>query len=122
MSELKSQIALLQGLSYVKYREVYLKSEADKVIAEKDEEIAELKKQVYDYELGLYVMQARAEKEARHDKYKRCLGMVDALTWDHNYLVDFVSSDFPNVRFKRNHRVKWIKKWLELAEKFKEEK
>ena len=40
---------------------VYLKSEADKVIAEKDAEIAELQKQVYDYAQGLYVMQARAE-------------------------------------------------------------
>ena len=44
----------------------YLKSEADKVIAEKDAAIAELKEQVHDYAQGLYVLQARAEKEARH--------------------------------------------------------
>ena len=41
----------------------YLKSEADKVIADLSEEIVGLKKQVHDYAKGLYVMQARAEKE-----------------------------------------------------------
>ena len=67
--------------------QVYLKSEADKAIADLEEshkmeveqllmEIVELKEQVHDYGLGLYVMQARAEKEARHDKYKRCLAMA----------------------------------------------
>ena len=56
---------------------VYLKSEADEVIAEKDKEIAELQKQVHDYAQGLYVIQARAEKEARHHKHKRCLAMAD---------------------------------------------
>lgn len=45
MGGLKSQIALLQGLSYVEYREVYLKSEVDEVIAEKDIEIVELKEE-----------------------------------------------------------------------------
>lgn len=34
-------------------RPYYLKSEADKVIAEKDAEIVELKKQVHDYAQGL---------------------------------------------------------------------
>ena len=51
-------------LRHNEYAEFYLKYEADKVIAEKDKEIAELQKQVHDYGLGLYVMQARAEKEA----------------------------------------------------------
>lgn len=48
MSELKSQIALLQGFSYVEYRAVYLKSEADEVIE-------------------------RISKQLRHQKHKRCL-------------------------------------------------
>lgn len=39
----------------------YIKSEADEVIAEKDKEIAELKRQVHDYAQGLYVLQARTE-------------------------------------------------------------
>lgn len=41
--------------------------EQESVIAEKDAEIVELKKQVHDYALGSYVIQARAEKEARHN-------------------------------------------------------
>ena len=63
----------------------YPKSEVDAAIAElkaklaeKDKEIAELQKQVHDYAQGLYVIQARAEKEARHQKYKRCLANAEA--------------------------------------------
>ena len=59
------------------YIKVVNKDEADKVLAEKDAEIAELKEQVHDYAQGLYVLQARAEKEARHQKYKRCLAMAE---------------------------------------------
>ncbi len=64
-----------------------LKAEADEAIADLEEshkreveqllmEIAELQKQVHDYAQGLYVIQARAEKEARHQKYKRCLAVA----------------------------------------------
>lgn len=49
---------------------VYIKADADKVIAE-------LQKQVHDYAQGLYVIQARADKDARHHKYKRCLAMAN---------------------------------------------
>ena len=53
MSELKAYIApTADGTGLADY---YLKSEADKVIAEKDKEIAELQEQVHDYGLGLYV-------------------------------------------------------------------
>lgn len=75
-------------------------------LEEQESEIVELKKQVHDYALGLYVIQAKAEKEARHQKYKRCLAMAklsikdDYLPWN----------------------MKWHKRWLELAEKFKEAK
>ena len=48
--------------------EMYKVSEVDKVLEEKDKEIAELQKQVHDYAQGLYVIQAKAEKEARHQK------------------------------------------------------
>ena len=70
--------------------QVYLKSEADKVIAEKD-------------------------KELRHHKYKRCLAMArwcesEAYIHEHGseYDEDLV------IWFR-----KWHKRWLELAEKFK---
>ena len=93
--------------------ECYLKSEADKVIAEKEAEIAELKEQVHDYALGSYVMQAMAEKEARHDKYKRCLAMA---YWCSAELGMLVSTWESKIKYYK----RWQKRWLELAEKFKE--
>ena len=94
--------------------ECYLKSEADKVIAEKEAEIAELKEQVHDYALGSYVMQAMAEKEARHDKYKRCLAMA---MWCCDRWADIATPYAKSVWYS-----KWEIRWLELAEKFKEAK
>lgn len=114
MSELKAR-----GVDdvYVEYyntgkhelAQVYLKSEADKVIAE-------LQKQVHDYAQGLYVMQARAEKEARHQKYKRCLAMA-------KWCRTSARCDENLGAFKyRDWYWTWFKRWLELAEKFKEAK
>ena len=109
--------------------QIYLKSEADKVIAEKDKEITELKEQVHEYALGSYVMQARAEKEARHDKYKRCLAMA---RWCriHDEITQLESERlglsqralFIEYRRKAMWWNKWRKRWLELAEKFKPNK
>ena len=93
-------------------------SEVDKVIAEKDAYIAELQEQVHDYGLGLYVMQARAEKEARHEKYKRCVAMAKLCRscWAANIFIHEGS-------YRTSmHYMKWEKRWLELAEKFKEAK
>jgi hypothetical protein len=67
--------------------EYYLKSEADKVIAEKD-------------------------KEARHQKYKRCLAMA---RWCAAECDIFSLTPKPaRVEFYR----KWRKRWLELAENY----
>jgi hypothetical protein len=98
-------------------RPYYLKSEADKVIAEKDAEIVELKKQVHDYALGLFVIQASAEKEARHQKHRRCLAMAKWCDSEMNYWYDRIEMEQCQ-RFKFYD--KWHKRWLELAEKFKE--
>ena len=68
--------------------EYYLKSEADKVIEEKD-------------------------KELRRHKYKRCLAMA---WWCSAELGMLVST----WEFKIKHYKKWQKRWLKLAEKFKE--
>lgn len=95
----------------------YLKSEADNVIAEKDAEIVELKKQVHDYAQGLYVIQARAEKEARHQKYKRCL---DKAALCERKRID--AADYRIPREKWDFYDKWHRRWLELAEKLKEAK
>lgn len=105
---------------------VYIKDEVDKVIADLEEsykmeveqllmEIAELKKQVQDYAQGLYVIQAKAEKETRHHKFRRCLSMAK-----------ICDNEFDKRTFLRDgewEKWKWHvrnRKWLELAEKFKE--
>lgn len=59
-----------EGGAPVEEETCYLKSEVDELIAEKDEEIAELQRQVHDYVQGLYEIQARAENELRHHKFK----------------------------------------------------
>ena len=108
-------------------RAYYLKSEADKVIAELEEshkreveqlliEIVELKKQVHDYAQGLYVIKARAEKEARHSNYKRCLAMASTCRLRARWFGD-------NAFYKKEQwALQWHKRWLELAQKFKEAK
>lgn len=102
-------------------------SKVDKVIAEKDAEIAELKEQVHDYALGLYVIQAKAEKEACHHKHRRCLDMAykcAVLCQKSKNLYRW--ADDENLEHYYNHKIeffaRWHKRWLELAEKFKEAK
>ena len=130
MSELKAYIApTADGTGLADY---YLKSEADKVIAEKDKEIAELQEQVHDYGLGLYVMQARAEKEARHDKYKRCLAMAkwcDVKATIYRMLINEETSKinsrpyfFRLYKIKKEMFERRSKTFTQLAEKFKEAK
>jgi len=83
MSELKA-INLNSMDCYNINEPIYLKSEADKVIAEKDKVIA-------------------------HQKYKRCLAMARCCN-------RMFSSTFGKERYWQ----KWNRRWLELAEKFKE--
>ena len=93
--------------------EFYLKYEADKVIAE-------LQKQVHDYAQGLYVIQARAEKELRHTNYKRCLAMAemcDEVMMSCELLGYTVLRIWAN---KHEWAMRWKYRWLELAEKFKD--
>jgi hypothetical protein len=106
----------------------YLKSEVDKVIAEKDAEIAELKerhKEEVD-ELQKATDSAWGKVNAMYDeilnhKYKRCLAMAAKYLWKRNYWRDSIPA------YERQHQwenmaYKHYKHWLELAEKFKEEK
>ena len=98
-------------------RPYYLKSEADKVIADLEESHKKEVKQL----LILNREQANAanrlrdsmERVIRHNKYKRCLAMA---WWCSAELGMLVST----WEFKIKHYKKWQKRWLELAEKFKE--
>lgn len=91
--------------------------EQESEIADKNKEIAELQKQVHDYAQGLYVIQSRAEKEARRHKYKRCLSMAKVCK-----LKRIDAADYRIPRRKWDFYDKWLKRWLSLADKFKEAK
>ena len=102
--------------------QVYLKSEADKEIEfwkkeshEHYERWFNLNKQFEGW-FGKVMRCERAEREARHHKYKRCLAMarwcVQIMIFNSKYGTD-----------KKWHLFKkWHKRWLALAEKFKEAK
>ena len=103
--------------------EFYLKSEADKVIAEKDAEIAELKKKSDLYKRGWEEADknnAYLYAQLRHNKYKRCLGIA-AVCFEKSYSTTLVKYDKES-GYRLNFYDWWGKRWLELAEKFKPNK
>lgn len=110
--------ALPQDMPYA----VYLKREADKVIADKDAKIlaldAEVAKQKHHAKL-FFDERNYAEARLRHHKYHRCLDMAawckaeaDAAFLRYNW----DSGRYAEVDFYE----KWHKRWLEIATKFKE--
>lgn len=106
--------------------QVYLKSEADKVIAELEEshkmeveqlliEIVKLKAQKAQAEDDCAYWEFKAHRE-RHNKYKRCLAIASKCRLRARWFGD-------NAFYKKEKwALKWHRIWLELAEKFKETK
>lgn len=93
--------------------EYYLKSEADKVIAELEDRLQAANEQIENLinsasSIMLFQDRVKDDKcaELRHHKYKRCLAMAKLA----------VKNDYAP------WNMKWHKRWLELAEKFKEAK
>ena len=66
---------------------------------------------------GHWVLKSEADREIRHNKYKRCLAMAKVCK-----LKRFDAADYRIPRRKWDFYDKWLKRWLELAEKFKESK
>ena len=120
---------------------VYLKKDVDKVIAGKDAEIAELKKQIseersakVDYKISAHDLSdglKEAYEELWHQKYKRCLNMA----WWCNVKGDWyyslgelfksVDDDWRRglceaFRKHVDFYIKWRDKWFKIAERFKE--
>ena len=98
--------------------EVYSKSDVDKVIAEKDKEIAELEERIADGDKDFEMVNNQNErllKFVRHHKHKRCLAMA---RWFK--IMSILAADYRVPREKWNFYEKWHKRWPELAEKFKD--
>ena len=103
--------------------QVYLKSEVDKVLAEKDTEIAKLKvhrfvgadevRPVATIGNDFYI-KSEADKVIAHHKYKRCLAMADFCSYKAWY-YKYNGKEEIFYRWMKFRRV-----WAELAKKFKE--
>ena len=92
--------------------DVYLKSEADKLIAELNMRICEGDE---DFEIANNQIK-RLLKIVRHQKYKRCLAMAE---WCNSEIgIADTDGDYEDMRRYQ----KWHERWLKLAEKFKEDK
>ena len=135
MSELKAETIVPQGTTIT--LQMYPKSETDKVIAEKDAEIAELKdklqnvsellKETREWLIESQKLHKRcadnAIKTIRHQKYKQCMAMAK---WCENALLGWMGYKESFSSHQRYIKVmlftKWQKRWLALAEKFKEAK
>ena len=105
---------------------VYLKSEADKVIADLEEshkkeveqllmEIVELKKVCNDKDNWCLC----TLEENRHHKYKRCLDKAETCKSRQIYLHSLtrIYSDKELWEYASDYWIKWSKNWLELAKK-----
>ena len=107
MSELKvidvDRMADVRSLSGQFYR----KPEADEVIEYLQNQLALAR-------TSLLKSLAKAQHETRHNKYKRC--QATAKLCNEKWLVH----DFAEITTKLKFYDKWEKRWLELAEKFKE--
>lgn len=123
MSELKAFDIVVAEEGYcegfVKYRRaVYDKSEADKVIADLDKshktEVRQLLILNRDQTNSANRLRDSMEQAIRHHKYKRCFKMarwcIQMMVFNSKYGTD-----------KKWHLFKkWHKRWLALADKFKE--
>lgn len=122
MSELKiyKQSDILWGHWFTEYCR---KDEADKVIAEKDKEIARQNTEIKNAVIDLKLRDKMNDELAialKHQKYRRCLAM-------HDYCLCELEFAFRDPCIERSTEGcvrwrKWANLWLELAEKFKEAK
>lgn len=92
--------------------DVYLKSEADKLIAELNIRIFEVDE---DFEIADNQIK-RMLKTVRHQKYKRCLAMSE---WCNAEIgIADTDGDYNDMQWYQ----KWYERWKKLAEQFEEHK
>jgi hypothetical protein len=113
MSELKEIGIRWEENGELHFSHVYLKSEADKVIAEKDEKIEELEEHIGELQNATDSAWGKVNvyyDELCHSNRKRCLAM--AKLCNEKWLVH----NFAEVPTKLGFYDKWHKRWLALAE------
>ena len=115
--------------SYAFEDEVYIKSEADKVIADLEEkhktEVKELLCLIRDKENNFNRAFDSEEKELRRHKYKRCLAMAEmcnARDDEEDAKVNGRGASCEYISKEMKYWERWRWRWLKIAEKFKEAK
>ena len=118
MSELKVYEFDTEYPNDIQSGSYYDKSEADKVIAGKDETIADLatentrlKKQLSCTFSDDCLRERQLKREVRKLKYKLCLVITRLCRWK--------MATFYYKKKKSDFYLRWAERWLELAEKFK---
>lgn len=125
MSELKTQFI---DDTYVEYyntgkhelAQIYLKSEADKVIAEKDKEIAELKAKLENVQASAYAESVDAgmrERRLRRALYKACANW--AYWVDHALTTKFLCNNSSITKLERDRWYNMEHKCLKKMEEYK---
>ena len=116
-----------EGGAPVEEETCYLKSEADKLIAELEKErdwLAKDRAQAYDDLEKRAQLNIKQEESIRRQKYKRCLNMANWCFTRSNFFFVVGRSEggrFAEERFRRSNLYsKWHKRWLKIAEQFKE--
>ena len=80
---------------------------------------------------GNWVLKSEADREIRHQKYKRCLAMAERCKYRMYYLAAVVEQEASKIiplkaqiqwyQKRENRMYYWKNRWLELAERFKDE-
>ena len=75
---------------------------------------------------GHWVLKSEADREIRHHKYKRCLDQVENCRISSVYFFHLCEREKDEGNAAEYRRIsdwfdKWEERWLELAERFKEE-
>ena len=108
--------------------QVYLKSEADKVIAELKDDVTYWKKVAkknMDDNVVMAKQRVEAFKRERHQKRKRCLAMAEQCRLEQERIELIENQDITDDDFNKlvtGFYNKWQERWLKIAEKFKEAK
>ena len=122
MSELKAFNMPRYAGAFTTHK-VYLKSEADAYIAELEEKH---KMEVEQLLLSLEQTKKAAQtlrKKMNHQKRKRCLAMAEiCLEKSASAKDDYIAHRWKCSLDDADFYIRWHKRWLDLAEKFKEAK
>jgi hypothetical protein len=126
MSELKAHTHIDYSLHDLVNMEFYLKSEADKVIAELKDKALQYKVLDKEHCRDLNTQERFFAKQIAHNKHKRCLVTAKWCLTEKVYF-HYRYDDWGDKGYDRPYKwkkvvfwSKWARRWLELAKKFKE--